>query len=78
MTLSSSESKEMEEEGMEKFLAPCPRKMRSGGAAHRLRDSVVLRQSSDSSDEVKGLQWRKVLRLLHGMLRSALVRWPDV
>ena len=45
----------MEEEGMEKFLAPCPRnKMRSGGAAHRLRASVVLRQSSD---EVKGLQW---------------------
>ena len=76
MTLSSSESKENEEEGMEKFLAPCPRnKMRSGGAAHRLRASVVLRQSSD---EVKGLQWRKVLRLLHGMLRSALVRWPDV
>jgi hypothetical protein len=66
MTLSSSESKEMEVEGMEKFLAPCPWKMRSGGAAHRLRASVVLRQSSD---EVKGLQWRKVLRLLHGMLR---------
>jgi len=66
MTLSSSESKEMEEEGTEKFLAPCPRKMRSGGAAHRLRASVVLWQSSD---EVKGLQWRKVLRLLHGMLR---------
>ena len=52
MTLSSSESKENEEEGMEKFLAPCPRnKMRSGGAAHRLRASVVLRQTSD---EVKG------------------------